>query len=116
MNGEGHDRDPRDLRPGRGAALTADPSIMVVDLVRRAAAALDSMWQESLLAGDSEAGMRLGEASHCVHRALIALDSRSPAQHSRPLSSAATCCVASHSSGDPVTRCRSPGAPPRLRR
>ena len=72
---------------GHRAAPSTDPSVKVVDLVRRTAAALDAMWRESLLAGQSDAGMRLGEASHCVHRALIALDPLSSPGDPRRLTS-----------------------------
>jgi len=46
----------------------------VVSLLRKAVAALDQMWHEALLSGSPHAAMGLGEASHGVHRALIALD------------------------------------------
>ena len=45
----------------------------VVALLRRAAGALDQMWHEAAFAAP-HAVMGLGEASHSVHRALIALN------------------------------------------
>ena len=46
----------------------------VVGLLRKAAAALDQMWHEALLSAAPHTVMSLGEASHGVHRALIALN------------------------------------------
>lgn len=68
--------DALELRPRAGTAEftpVPDPIPSVVAVLRQAAVALDAMWRESLLASGGETAVRLGEASHGVHRALIAL-------------------------------------------
>lgn len=57
--------------------LTGDPEdhvLHVVRLLRAAGAALDAIWREALLTNSGESIVRISEASHGVHRALIALD------------------------------------------
>ena len=46
----------------------------VVRLLRAAGAALDAIWREALLTNSGESILRISEASHGVHRALIALE------------------------------------------
>lgn len=46
----------------------------VVRLLRAAGTALDAIWREALLTNSGESVLRISEASHGVHRALIALD------------------------------------------
>lgn len=52
----------------------------VVELLRRASAAIDSLWRTALDDGSGDMALKLGEASHGVHRALIALGTSSPLQ------------------------------------
>ena len=57
--------------------LTSAPDDQVPDVVRllrAAGAALDAIWREALLTNSGESVLRISEASHGVHRALIALD------------------------------------------
>jgi hypothetical protein len=57
--------------------LTSAPEDHVLDVVRLlrvAGAALDAIWREALLTNSGESVLRISEASHGVHRALIALD------------------------------------------
>ncbi len=48
--------------------------IEVVVLLRRVGATLDRLWTHALSGGTGRDALRFGEASHGVHRALIALD------------------------------------------
>ncbi len=51
-----------------------DPTgLYLVDVLRRASATIDSLWRTALREGTGENALRLGEASHGLHRALIAL-------------------------------------------
>lgn len=55
-------------------SIEADGNVTeVVGLLREAVTALDQMWHEALLSASPHAVMELGDASHSVHRALIAL-------------------------------------------
>lgn len=47
--------------------------VNLVDVLRRASATIDSLWRAALRDGTGEAALKLGEASHGLHRALIAL-------------------------------------------
>lgn len=61
----------------RTIGLTGEPDAHVLDVVRllrAAGAALDAIWREALLTNSGESILRISEASHGVHRALIALD------------------------------------------
>jgi hypothetical protein len=53
----------------------------LVEVLRRASVTIDFLWRTALAEGASDLALKLGEASHGVHRALIAL--------SPPVSSAA---------------------------
>ncbi len=52
-----------------------DGGLNVVEGLRRASATIDSLWRAALREGTGEAALKLGEASHGLHRALIALSS-----------------------------------------
>jgi hypothetical protein len=45
----------------------------VMSLLQRAARTIDAMWRSAQVDGSDTAAVALGEASHGVHRALIAL-------------------------------------------
>lgn len=45
----------------------------LLSLLREASSTIDGMWRSALQEGPTDAAHRLGEASHAVHRALIAL-------------------------------------------
>jgi hypothetical protein len=47
----------------------------VVALLDQAARTIDLMWRSAQMGSDTDEAWALGEASHGVHRALIALDS-----------------------------------------
>lgn len=50
-----------------------DEETHVVELVRRAGAAVDALWRAALDDGHGESALKFGEASQGIHRALIAL-------------------------------------------
>lgn len=50
----------------------------VVGLLEQAARAIDQMWRSAQADRSSPATVALGEASHGIHRALIALESLYP--------------------------------------
>ncbi len=52
-----------------------EPVAEVIGLLRQASVALDSVWRAALSGRSGDAVIRLGEASHGVHRARIALTS-----------------------------------------
>lgn len=54
-----------------------DEALAMVAMLRRIGGTLDTMWRQALMADGGQTAMRLGEASHGVHRALIALSSLS---------------------------------------
>lgn len=60
---------------------TADPSAGILDLLQHAARTIDGMWLAAQTDGDHAASVSLGEASHGVHRALIALREGASAGH-----------------------------------
>lgn len=52
----------------------SDPAgVNLVDVLRRASTTIDTLWRAALRDGTGEAALKLGEASHGLHRALIAL-------------------------------------------
>ena len=53
--------DAPDRRPG------------LLSILREASSTIDGMWRSALQEGPTETAHRLGEASHAVHLALIAL-------------------------------------------
>ncbi len=58
------------------AVATRDENMFeIIGLLRQASAALDTIWREAMTTTAGESVIRLGEASHGVHRALIALSS-----------------------------------------
>ena len=59
----------RNIQPGEQATEN------IVDVLRRASVTLDAMWRAASHRGPTPSAIRLGEASHGVHRALIALRS-----------------------------------------
>lgn len=58
---------------GTSASPAPDDVVELVGLLRQASVALDRIWRHAITRGAGETVMRLGEASHGVHRALIAL-------------------------------------------
>jgi len=69
-----------DLR-SEGPSEPEDLAELIV-VLRRASAALDRLWNQSLAGASGDLAIRLGDASQGVHRALIALKGDS---HGRPL-------------------------------
>ena len=53
--------------------MAADEVTNLVGVLREASVVLDALWRDALTGSDGESAIRLGEASHGVHRALIAL-------------------------------------------
>jgi hypothetical protein len=53
------------------------PRDHVLSLLQQAARTIDGMWRTAQTDGQSPASVALGEASHGIHRALIALQSDS---------------------------------------
>lgn len=65
--------DVLDTHPSRYGADQEDGGSNLVEVLRRASATIDSLWRAALRDGTGEAALKLGEASHGLHRALIAL-------------------------------------------
>ncbi len=83
--------DPTMLIDRSGLTPTpgAEPAVDVVGMLRQVSAALDSVWRAALASRAGDSAIRLGEASHGVHRALIALTS-GEAPDIRPVAAAMT--------------------------
>jgi hypothetical protein len=64
----------RALRPSGSVRSGDQHGAAVIDLLRQVSEVLDQMWREDLVGARGDTAMRIGEASHCVHRALIALE------------------------------------------
>ncbi len=60
------------------AIQTADSTDRVVGLLEQAARTIDQMWRSAQGDGSDVAAVALGQASHGIHRALIALESLYP--------------------------------------
>jgi hypothetical protein len=56
----------------------------VVELLRQASTALDRIWRQAMSIGAGDTVIRLGEASHGVHRAIIALSTPADVAAPRP--------------------------------
>lgn len=52
----------------------------VLGMLRRVSTTIDLLWRSALTQGTGEVALKLGEASHGVHRALIALSPMAPTQ------------------------------------
>lgn len=52
------------------------PSLLV--MLREASRAVDALWRDALAGGQADTAVRFGEASHGLHRALIALNVPTP--------------------------------------
>ncbi|HET6965974.1 MAG TPA: hypothetical protein VFH58_14460 [Acidimicrobiales bacterium] len=65
--------DVLDTDSFRYGADQDDGGSNLVEVLRRASATIDSLWRAALREGTGEAALKLGEASHGLHRALIAL-------------------------------------------
>ena len=59
--------------PPACSGIAADRGQGLLSLLREASSTIDGMWRSALQDGPTDAAHRLGEASHAVHRALIAL-------------------------------------------
>ncbi len=60
-------------------AFEADYAEMdVLGMLRRVSNTIDLLWRSALTQGTGEVALKLGEASHGVHRALIALTPPTP--------------------------------------
>lgn len=64
---------PRSWGPNSAGSGDADGTLPVTEWLPRAAATVDRLWNETGCGADSALWMRLGEASHAIHRALMAL-------------------------------------------
>lgn len=47
-------------------------------MLQEASRAVDALWRDALAGGQADTAVRFGEASHGLHRALIALNSPNP--------------------------------------
>lgn len=54
------------------------PTAHLVASLREASVTIDALWRSCLQGGSPDMAVPLGEASHAVHRALIALHSARP--------------------------------------
>ena len=50
----------------------------LLGMLREASRAVDALWRDALAGGQADTAVRFGEASHGLHRALIALNSPNP--------------------------------------
>lgn len=66
------DQLPPDLLP-RYAQRDRSSTGTVIRPLREASRLVDSLWRAAVAAGVRDEAMRLGEASHAIHRALVAL-------------------------------------------
>jgi hypothetical protein len=64
---------PRQGQPRNGSAHPTNELGKVVGLLQQTAEAVDELWNEARNLNDGQVRMALAEASHGVHRALIAL-------------------------------------------
>jgi hypothetical protein len=63
--------------PGGGDSPQLDLGALC-QVLRQAAGTLDRWWHESADLGSTGFPVQLAEASHCIHRALIALEAHRP--------------------------------------
>ena len=64
---------PPSWGPSPAGSGDADGTVPVTEWLSRAAGTVDRLWNETRCGADGELWMRLGEASHAIHRALMAL-------------------------------------------
>ena len=65
---------PKPLRPPCSGLSGDQQGVAVIDMLRQVSEALDLMWREALVGARGDTALRIGDATHCVHRALIALE------------------------------------------
>ena len=68
--------DVMDGDVGWRPAANSGASLLV--MLREASRAVDALWRDALAGGQADTAVRFGEASHGLHRALIALNSPNP--------------------------------------
>jgi hypothetical protein len=59
---------------GRSGASPDEEYVVLLVRLRDASKVVDQLWRASVADGSLEMAMNLGEASHDIHRALIALE------------------------------------------